>query len=202
MARTTGSSGERTLALIRARATEMFARHGYAAFSMRDLGAAVGVGAPALYRYFPTKQALLLDLFEAHFTRWAESWALVEAAGGAPAQRLDAFIAHGVRFQIDNRLSAELVSHEWRALEKGNLTAIMRMRGAQDRALRDILRDGHASGAFRFAEITITAVSISQIIAGIALWHRAEGGMAADAIITEHQRMAAAIAGAAGGQGG
>ncbi len=43
-------------------AAELFARHGYHGVSIADLGAAVGVSGPALYRHFPGKEALLAEL--------------------------------------------------------------------------------------------------------------------------------------------
>ncbi|MEM7683889.1 MAG: helix-turn-helix domain-containing protein, partial [Pseudomonadota bacterium] len=54
MARRTGSDGTRTRAAIRAAAIRLIARVGYEAVSMRRLAQDVGVGAAALYRYFPT----------------------------------------------------------------------------------------------------------------------------------------------------
>ncbi|MDN5747531.1 MAG: TetR/AcrR family transcriptional regulator [Pseudonocardia sp.] len=43
-------------------AAELFARHGFHGVSIADLGAAVGVSGPALYRHFPGKEALLAEL--------------------------------------------------------------------------------------------------------------------------------------------
>lgn len=43
-------------------AAQLFARHGYHGVSMADLGAAVGISGPALYRHFPGKDALLSEM--------------------------------------------------------------------------------------------------------------------------------------------
>ncbi|MBN9754846.1 Transcriptional regulator, TetR family [Pseudonocardia sp. Ae406_Ps2] len=43
-------------------AARLFARHGFHGVSIADLGAAVGVSGPALYRHFPGKEALLAEL--------------------------------------------------------------------------------------------------------------------------------------------
>jgi AcrR family transcriptional regulator len=53
-----GSRREQILAV----AAELFARHGFHGVSIADLGAAVGVSGPALYRHFPGKEALLAEL--------------------------------------------------------------------------------------------------------------------------------------------
>jgi AcrR family transcriptional regulator len=47
---------------ILAVAAELFARHGFHGVSIADLGAAVGVSGPALYRHFPGKEALLEEM--------------------------------------------------------------------------------------------------------------------------------------------
>jgi AcrR family transcriptional regulator len=43
-------------------AAELFARHGFHGVSIADLGAAVGVSGPALYRHFEGKEALLAEM--------------------------------------------------------------------------------------------------------------------------------------------
>ena len=53
-------SGRR--AQILAVAAELFAKHGYHGVSIADLGAAVGVSGPALYRHFEGKEALLAEM--------------------------------------------------------------------------------------------------------------------------------------------
>jgi AcrR family transcriptional regulator len=43
-------------------AAVLFARHGFHGVSIAELGAAVGISGPALYRHFPGKEALLAEL--------------------------------------------------------------------------------------------------------------------------------------------
>ena len=45
-----------------AAAGHLFAERGYRAVSIEDLGAAVGVSGPALYRHFASKEAMLIEL--------------------------------------------------------------------------------------------------------------------------------------------
>lgn len=47
---------------ILAEAARLFARHGFHGVSIADLGGAVGVSGPALYRHFPGKEALLAEM--------------------------------------------------------------------------------------------------------------------------------------------
>lgn len=61
---TTGATGrerakaDRHASLLR-EAARLFADRGYSGVSLEDIGAAVGVSGPAVYRHFANKQALL-----------------------------------------------------------------------------------------------------------------------------------------------
>ena len=68
MARTAGSHSDITGPRIDAAAERLIARHGFAAVSMRQIAAEVGVQAGALYNYIPDKQSLLARLMVAHMT--------------------------------------------------------------------------------------------------------------------------------------
>ena len=47
---------------ILATAAELFASRGYHGVSVADLGAACGISGPALYKHFPSKQAMLAEM--------------------------------------------------------------------------------------------------------------------------------------------
>jgi AcrR family transcriptional regulator len=66
MARKQGSHGEITGPKVRAAALRLFARHGFAAVSMRQIAGEVGVQAGALYLYTADKQTLLFELMRDH----------------------------------------------------------------------------------------------------------------------------------------
>src|SRR5882757_5029739 len=52
-----------------AAAERLVAEHGYLAVRLEDIGAAVGVTGPAIYRHFPNKEALLVELLVGISTR-------------------------------------------------------------------------------------------------------------------------------------
>ena len=49
-------------AQILAAAAERFARYGFHGVSIDDIGAAVGISGPALYRHFRSKEAMLAEM--------------------------------------------------------------------------------------------------------------------------------------------
>ena len=94
------AKADRREALLGAAAT-LFARSGYNGVSIEDLGAAVGVSGPAVYRHFSGKPAVLAALLvEVSETLVAGGQAVVEGAPDA-ARALRAL----VRFHTDFALS-------------------------------------------------------------------------------------------------
>ena len=88
-------SGRR--AQILAVAAELFAKQGYHGVSIADLGAAVGVSGPALYRHFDGKDALLAEMLISISEHLLEGGQERAAAGGDPQEVLVAL----VNFQAD-----------------------------------------------------------------------------------------------------
>src|SRR6478609_2311300 len=55
------AKAERRVALLQA-AAHLFARRGFEGVSLEDLGSAVGISGPAVYRHFSSKQAVIVAL--------------------------------------------------------------------------------------------------------------------------------------------
>jgi AcrR family transcriptional regulator len=92
---------------ILSEARELFLNEGLEGFSMRALGERVGVSAPAIYRHFEDKDALLANLIDASFSTF--STYLVRALSGkTPLQRFrrtgEAYFAFALEHPRDYRL--------------------------------------------------------------------------------------------------
>ncbi|MBE1535464.1 SACE_7040 family transcriptional regulator [Actinomadura algeriensis] len=86
---------------ILAAAAELFARRGYHGTSIGDVGRAVGLTGPALYRHFRGKEAvlaeMLLDISERLLAEGAR-----RAADPDPSHALDALLRWHIAFALDN----------------------------------------------------------------------------------------------------
>ena len=100
MARPSGSDAGVTGPRVRAAAERLFAKFGYAAVSMRQIAADVGIGAGALYHYTPDKQTLLSRLMRDHLEELLSAWDAVDP-GGDTVARLEAFARFHIRFHLD-----------------------------------------------------------------------------------------------------
>ncbi len=196
MARTVGSQGERTQAAIREAALDLVARLGFEAMSMRRLSAAVGVQPAALYRYFPTKEDLLFALMREHMEALAESWAQARPADAGPAERLGAFVTHHIRFHVARRRSTHVSNMELRSLSHDRLSAILKLRGAYEKELRGILREGAEAGLFADDDPGLTAIAVIQMITGVIVWFRPDERLSVDEVAARYLRMTLRLAGA------
>ncbi|HWM15592.1 MAG TPA: TetR/AcrR family transcriptional regulator [Microbacterium sp.] len=82
-------------------AARLFAERGFSGVSLEELGAAVGVSGPAVYRHFANKQALLGAILVRVSERLLGGGRGVVAAHDTPITRLDALI----RFHVDFALT-------------------------------------------------------------------------------------------------
>ncbi|MDF2920298.1 MAG: transcriptional regulator [Microbacterium sp.] len=78
-------------------AAALFAERGFAAVSTVELGEAVGMSGPALYNYFPSKEALLAELLIDASRRLLEGGRALVAEAGSP----DEVLSRLVRFHLD-----------------------------------------------------------------------------------------------------
>jgi len=174
MARKTGSHSEITGPRVREAAQKLFARHGFAAVSMRQIATEVGVQAGALYLYTPDKQTLLFDLMKGHMEELLEAWSEAEK-GNTPIQRLEAFVRFHIRFNISRYNAVFIAYMELRNLTPENFTEIEALRKRYEDALETILRDGQEAGDFELPDTKLAALAVIAMLTGVNTWFK-EGG--------------------------
>jgi AcrR family transcriptional regulator len=201
MARTAGSDGGRTQAAIRAAAMSLMARHGYEAVTMRQLAAEVGVQPAALYRYFPTKEDLLFALMMEHMEALIASWEKARPDAG-PQAMLSAFVRNHIGFHVARRHSTHVNNMELRSLSRERLSAILRLRTAYEKELRQILRRGAEDGTFTVEDTALTAMAIIQMITGVIVWFRPDERLSVAQVADTYHAMTMRLVGAQNSAGG
>ncbi|UOA22948.1 HTH-type transcriptional repressor KstR2 [Sulfitobacter pontiacus] len=187
MARTTGSHSDITRPKIRAAALRLFARHGFAAVSMRALATEVGVQAGALYNYTPDKQTLLFSLLQDHMND------LLSACDNDPSQsavdRLRQFVDFHIRFHADRPDEVFISYMELRNLTPENFAEVEALRRQYEDRLETILRDGAAAGDFAIADTKIATLAVIAMLTGVNTWFRAGGRLSLDEVIAQYWDM-------------
>ena len=196
MARKTGSHSETTGPRVRAAALRLFARHGYAAVSMRQIAAEVGVQAGALYLYTPDKQSLLAELMVAHMEELLAAWA-AEPDLPDPRTALDAFARFHIRFHLDRPEAVFIAYMELRNLAPENFARVEALRHRYEDGLEAILRRGVAAGAFRVPDTRLATMALIAMLTGVTNWYREGGRLGRDRVAEIYAGMALGAVGAA-----
>ncbi len=173
MARTQGSRAEITGPAVRDAARQLFARHGFAAVSMRQIAAEVGVQAGALYAYTPDKQALLYDLLRSHMEDLLAAWR--DDPASPALDRLDAFLRFHIQTSLERPEAVFLSYMELRNLTPENRRLIADLRRRYEDALEAILIAGQAQGSMSMPDTRLTTMALIAMLTGVASWYR-EGG--------------------------
>jgi len=95
------AKAERTDALLAA-AAQLFAARGYPGVSLEEIGAAVGISGPAVYRHFAGKHALLDELLIGVSERLVAGGAREAAIAGDGTARMRALVLFHVDFALGN----------------------------------------------------------------------------------------------------
>ena len=195
MARKAGSHAEITGPAIQDAALRLFSRSGYAAVSMREIAAEVGVRAGALYLYTPDKQTLLFDLMREHMETLLDAWKTAKS-GDTPLERLEAFVDFHIDYHFELRDQVFVSYMELRNLSDENYRVIKKLRRSYEAQLETILSDGLDAGAFRFDDVRVTTKALLAILVGYVNWFRGEGRLDQAEIKRIHLDLARAMVGA------
>jgi AcrR family transcriptional regulator len=90
---------DRRLQLLSA-AERLFAERGFLAVRLEDIGAAAGVSGPAIYRHFPNKESLLVELLVGISTRLLDGAREVRSTATDAAAALDGLIDFHLDFAL------------------------------------------------------------------------------------------------------
>lgn len=121
------AKADRRAALLTAGA-QLFAAHGFAAVTVDDLGTAVGVSGPAVYRHFASKQALLDEVLVDVSQRLRDGGIAAAERANDPASLLRDLVAFHVRFALSE---PDVIRVQDRDLAELSEAAMQDVRAAQ-----------------------------------------------------------------------
>lgn len=123
------AKAERSDALLHA-AARLFAARGYSGASLEDIGAAVGVSGPAVYRHFAGKQALLGAVLVKVSQDLVDGGQRVAEQPLAPAERMRALISFHVDFALGNAEVIQVQDRDVAFLSTEDRAAVRRLQRA------------------------------------------------------------------------
>jgi AcrR family transcriptional regulator len=163
-----------TQAKIIAVATELFARQGYHATGVAELGRAVGLGAGALYHHIGSKEELLLTILRAHLEDMYGFGARVLAGQGTAVWRLHELARNHMRLVAHRRTELLVMLRELDSLTGQRRADMLALRDAVEDIWNEVVRRGVAEAELAdvdpmFVKVVLGALNYS------LLWFQPEG---------------------------
>lgn len=181
---------------IRSAALELFARLGYEATTMADIGVAVGMRAPSLYKHVASKQDLLAQIMDATMDELFAAHAAALRTTDNPSERLRRAAEAHVRFHARHRLEAFVGNREIRSLEEPHRRRLLDRRADYAAAFQELITAGIAAGSFHVGSARLASYAILDLGMGVAVWFREGGEDSEDAVVWQLGEFALRIVGA------
>lgn len=101
---------------ILATAADLFAARGFHGVSVAELGAACGISGPALYKHFPSKQAMLAEMLVSISERLLAVGRERVAAAADPDDAVRALVDWHIDFALGHRALIVVQDRDWESL--------------------------------------------------------------------------------------
>ncbi|WP_103531291.1 TetR/AcrR family transcriptional regulator [Streptomyces sp. SM11] len=144
-------------------AARLFAERGFHGVGVDEIGAAVGISGPGLYRHFPGKDAMLAELLVGISERLLEGGRLRVAedaarGGDSPDALLDALIEGHIDFALDDRPLITLHDRELDRLRDTDRKRVRRLQREYVEVWVGVVRARYPALAENRARVTVHAV--------------------------------------------
>src|SRR5215813_12622570 len=134
-------------------ASELFGANPYDSVQMRDVAARAEVGKPTLYRYFPSKEELFLEVFKSGLDRLESEIASILAAQEPPRKALERLLQSLLGALGGQVAALRLLTDDQSTVMRRWRNEFRRRRRPVVDAVRQILAAGIASGEFRQVDL-------------------------------------------------
>lgn len=166
-------SGSRARILDAAR--RRFERFGFRRTGVTEIARDAGVAAGTLYRYFPSKEDMFLQVLDAENDEWLASARRALDAPGSAIERIARLGAASVEFNAGSALFRAVIDCDTEIIAAPLLEPIaQRVREQTAAMMAEVLREGVDEGSLRSIDPEKTALVL--YLAGQALFNQPQGG--------------------------
>ena len=139
-------------------------KQGFAGTSMQEIAWAAGVGKSTLYDYFPTKDHVLLFVFEEELDKFQEQAEGIAAQAIPVEVKLIKILEAHLAYLLDNKNFFTEISMQIMQLGLAGQQRIMKKRYAYQDLLRGILDQGVREGVFRPVNTRLATRAMSEMM--------------------------------------
>ncbi|MBN8792456.1 MAG: TetR family transcriptional regulator [Stenotrophomonas nitritireducens] len=155
-------------------ASASFNKHGYHGTSMDDIAQRLEVTKPALYYYFPNKQAMLKACFDQAMEVAFANLERARRDGGDGRQKLRVALSDLLEYFIGEHSVAITVLEEG-SLSPDDFQAVKAERQRFEHALRDIVGEGIKDGSIVPCDPKLAVLALLGALSWVPRWYRADG---------------------------
>jgi AcrR family transcriptional regulator len=162
-------------------AAEKFARKGYHATGVAELGDAAGIKRGALYYHIGSKEDLLYQLSRRHVEEALSRGQVVVAEADGAVEKFRLLVREHLRTLAARRDEVIVVMHEMYALTGDRAKELNLLRSQYEQLFAAVLREGVAEGVFRSAE-RIEVLGVLSMLNYTYVWLDPNGPISVDEI--------------------
>jgi AcrR family transcriptional regulator len=134
------SRGMRRRSTILKVAATLFADHSFDRVSINEIGDAAGISGPAIYRYFPSKEGLLVSIYEHLYRRHRDGVDEILISGASSRESLESLIDLQIELARTEPEKIRIVNSEVRHLPVKEAQALQAETRRQLEVWTDLLR--------------------------------------------------------------
>ncbi|MHD0307177.1 TetR family transcriptional regulator [Rhodococcus erythropolis] len=182
--------------ILRAALTCIF-RKGYQGCSIRDIAEEAQSSVSAMYRYYPSKQAILVALIDLTMTdllRRAKA-ARDDGAPGNPVQRFSQLVESLALYHSCRKELGFVGNSEMRSLETAHLPALVSKQVSLQRMVDTEVREGVDLGLFTTNRPREASRAVVNMCVAIAQWYDLTSGEPPEQIAADYVRFALDLVG-------
>lgn len=158
-------------------AAELFAKNGYAATGIREIGDAAQLARGALYYYIESKESLLSEIHDRVMDPLLEQTRSIVALNVSATTRMRMLSEVLLTQVVGHRDHVWVFLHEHRALAGERREIFRRKRSEYEHLIISLFDDGVANGEFEIADTRITMLAFLNLHNYTYQWVRSEPGI-------------------------
>lgn len=154
-------------------AADLFARKGFEATSIREIGDAAGILSGSLYHHFKSKEEMLHDLLKGFVGKLVPIYDEVVSSGAKVDKTLAGLLEAGLKISLDNSPELTIVMQERKFLSRHpEFRYVNDAMQDVERIWYGVLQEGLRSGAFRKdLDMNLVLRALMDLMSSTASWY-------------------------------
>jgi AcrR family transcriptional regulator len=181
---------------IRGAALKLFTAKGYEATTMADIGGAIGMRGPSLYKHVESKQELLARIMVITMADLLAAHQAAISTTRSPVEGLRRATEAHVRYHARHRFEAFVGNREIRSLVEPHRSQVLKLRAEYEACFRRLVQAGADAGVFTVTSVRLASYAVLDLGMGVSAWYRENGEHSEDTLVWQYGEFALRLVGA------